>query len=188
MATSFRDLRTTAAGVAFILAGCGGPAEEPLLASSDLERIVLAADEAPPGMAHDESEVGADVADSPMITSRADEALELAGFVDGRDSFFSGDGFLLSWAVLFETVAQAEVAFDLYAAEFADPDAYGFDAAPGSGPGDEGMCDQGFVPVTGADESICLWRLGNAVMIAGGAMTPDEIRAIADEMIADTRP
>jgi len=188
MASSFRDLRSTAASIAFVLAGCGGPAEERLIESADLERIVLGADEAPPGMTFDEWEVGADVADSPMITSRAAEALELAGFVDGLDGFFSGDGFLLSWAVLFETVAQAEVAFDLYAAEFADPDAYGFDAAPGSGLGDEGMCDQGFVSVTGAEESICLWRLGNAVMIAGGAVTPDEIREIADEMIVDARP
>jgi hypothetical protein len=187
MAASTLNIRS-AAGVALILAACGGPADEPLIESADLERIVLSADEAPPGMAHDETEVGADAADSPMITTRADDALELAGFVDGRDSLFSGDGFLLSWAIVLESVEHAEAAFDLYAAEFADPDAYGFDAAPGSGPGDEGVCDQGFVAVTGADESICLWRLGNAVMIAGGAMAPDEIRAIADEMIANARP
>jgi hypothetical protein len=187
MGASIPDLRSTAAGVALILAACGGPADEPLIESADLERIVLTADDAPPGMAHDEMEVGTDAADSIMITSRADQALELAGFVDGRDSFFSGDGFLLSWATVFETVEHAEAAFDLYAAEFGDPEAYGFDAAPGSGPGDEGMCDQGFVAATGAEESICLWRLGNAVMAAGGAMTPDEIRAIADEMIARAR-
>lgn len=50
------------------------------------------------------------------------------------------------------------------------------------------MCDRGLVPATGADESICLWRLGNAVMAAGGAMTEQEIRTIADAMIAAARP
>jgi hypothetical protein len=188
MAMSVRAVRSTAAGAALVMAACGGPAEEPLIESADLERIVLSADEAPPGMAHDETEVGADAADSVMITARAEEARQLAGFVDGRDSFFSGEGFLLSWAIVLESVEQADAAFDLYAAEFADPEAYGFDAAPGSGPGDEGMCDHGLVPATGAEESICLWRLGNAVMSAGGAMTPEEIRAIADEMIANARP
>ena len=180
MATSFRDLRTTAVGVAIILAGCGAPAGDRPLTSLDLDRVVLAADEAPSGMAHDETEAGPDAADSIMVTARAEEARQLDGFVDGRASFFSGDGFLLSWAAVFETVAQAEDAFDLYAAEFSDPEAYGLDSTPGSGPGDEGMCDQGLVPATGAEESICLWRLGNAVMI--------EIRAIAEEMIASARP
>jgi hypothetical protein len=188
MPTNLSVVRATALGVALVVGGCGGPAAQPLIDSADLERIVLSADEAPPGMTHDETEIGADAADTPMLTARADDALELAGFVDGRANLFSGDGFLLSSAIVLESVEDADAAFDLYAAEFADPEAYGFDATPGSGPGDEGVCDQGFVEATRADESICLWRLGNAVMIAGGAMTPDEIRAIADEMIANARP
>src|SRR5687767_3971620 len=99
------------------------------LGISDVRRIVIAQDAAPPGLSHDHSEEGSGVLVRPII-SRTGSDLESVrtqpGFVTGRYSEFSGEaGALLSWAALFDIVANAERSFELYLGELRSDEGYG---------------------------------------------------------------
>lgn len=153
-------------------------------ASSDLAEIVISPTAPPEGMGFDEAVEGRAVLTHVVISGRASEFLALPGFRDGRVTKFSGlSGALLSLGLSFDTPHDAATAFDLFLDELQSKEGYGFGPGPDADLGDEGTCDEGANPgVDGLQESICLWRNGPLVLIAGGPIDPEHLRPIAEAM------
>lgn len=172
------SLTTLAAALA--LAGCGsiGGGEVP-----DAGEIVLAADDAPPGMAFNWTSEGDAALTEVVISGRHEEFLALAGFVDGHVRRFSGDaGALLSLALVFEDASHAKEAFRLFLDELESEDGYGLANGVAADWGDEGTCATGPVPVPIGEETICVWRNGRVFMALGAAMDPDRFEDIGAGM------
>ena len=112
--------------------------------------------------------------------------MALDGFTTGRYTEFSSEsGVLLSLGPLFDTVDNAERAVDLYLDELQSEEGYGFGSGLEAGLGDEGTCDEGDNPALGGlHESICIWRSGNLVLIAGGTLESDDLHSVAEGMDA----
>ena len=139
--------------------------------SANLAGIVIGQSDPPEGMSHDTTVEGADALTQVVISGRDAEFLALPGFRDGRSNSFSGEsGALLSIALAFDTPDDAAGALDLFLDELQSDDGYGFGAASGdAGLGDEGTCQEGANPaLDDLQESICIWRHGDAVLIVGG--------------------
>jgi hypothetical protein len=155
-------------------------------ASIDLASIIVAPEAAPPGMDHDESGAGRDALTMLIISGREAEFAALAGFVDARWTTFSGDtGALLSLAMAFDDSLTGDVAYHRFVGELSDADGYGFGSLDLAALGFEGVCDTGANPaLDGLIETICIWRSGPFVLIAGGPMPPAALEAIAADMDA----
>jgi hypothetical protein len=194
-------LRNAPVALVLLLAACAGnvavetPSELPTAAatasptsgpggSPDLAEIVISPSDPPAGMGHDETVERRSVLTSVVISGRASEFLGLPGFRDGRVTKFSGEsGALLSLGLSFETPQDAAYAFDLFLDELQSEEGYGFGSGPDANLGDEGTCDEGANPaLDGLQESICLWRNGSLVLIAGGPIDPEHLRPFAEAM------
>ena len=145
--------------------------------------IILAPDSPPPGMSHDGTTAGADALGRPIISRASTDAdRSQPGFVDGRYSEFSNDSSgLLSWAVLFGTVEDAERAYEFYLAEVESEAGYGLGPSAEAGLGDQGICGV----AEASDPSsfqVCLWRTAGLVLAVGtyGPVDATVVRAIAD--------
>jgi hypothetical protein len=162
------------------------PTPSATVSAGDLIDIVLAPDSPPAGMRHDETVAG-EVALARPIESRASTPADRAqpGFVDGRYAEFSNsEAGLLSWAVLYETVADAERGFALYRNEVESEAGYGVEPGAPADLGDEGFC--GAADAAADATKVCLWRAGTVVMAVGtfGLIDEAAVRAIAEGMDA----
>jgi hypothetical protein len=190
-------MRVAPVALTVLLAGCAAesPSEQPSAAATlwpnstpgssyDLAEIVISPSDPPAGMSHDETGEGDSVLTSAVISGRAAEFLALPGFHDGRLTRFSGkSGALLSLGLAFETPQNAAVAYDLFLDELQSEVGYGFGPGHDAGLGDEGTCDEGTNrALDGLQESICLWREGALVLIAGGPIEPGRLYKFAEAM------
>ena len=160
----------------------GSPPAAPALDPAD---IVLAPAAAPPGTSNDSVVEGPPVLTRVVISGREAEFLALDGFAAGRYTQFSGDGgLLLSLGLVFDTVGDAERAFDLYLDELQSDEGYGVGTGGvDAGLGDEGTCADFDNPALGGlHENACLWRQGTLVLLSGGTLEPDAIHSIAEGM------
>lgn len=163
-------MKRVAWGLVLSLTGCGtlGGAEVP-----PAGEIVLAAEDAPPGLAFNGTAEGPAALTEVVISGRDAEFLSLPGFVDGHVRRFSGEGgAVLSLALVFDDSSHASEAFLLFIDELQSDDGYGLDDGHAVDWGDEGTCASGPVPVPIGEETICVWRTGSVVMALGGAMDP----------------
>ncbi len=165
----------------------GGPAEPRIVSASELPDIVLAAEGAPEGMGYDGTYLGLDTLMRPIISvggTALDAYRDQPGFVAGRYTEFSNEqAGVLSWAALFETVADAEVALDVYVTEVESVDGYGLTSRAEVELGDEGaFYSDGNDPEFNAQ--VYLWRVGNLVMAAAtyGDFDADQLGQIAQGM------
>jgi hypothetical protein len=175
--------------------GIGNPAATPTpsptpsvtVSAGALIDIVLAPDSPPPGLSHDQTVAGRDALGRPIISrATTDAERSQPGFVDGRYSEFSNDssGFL-SWAILFETVGDAERSYDFYLSEVQSEAGYGLGPSPEAGLGDEGICGIED-PSDPSSTQVCLWRSGGLVLAVGtyGPIDETTVRDIAEGMQA----
>jgi hypothetical protein len=174
--------------VAVLLPACGaGPTVAP---EPDLSVIVLDANSAPEGTSQDESgEELTAVVQRVVISGRESQFLELPGLSAGRYSQFSGDaGLFLSLGVQFDSVENADRAFDLFLDELESPEGYGLDSRTSEDVGEEGKCTEGPNPdLGGIQERICLWRTGPVILVAGGTLTWSDTHDIAHGMDSRAR-
>ena len=150
-----------------------------------LAAIIIDADSAPEGTSLDETgDTIAAVVDRVVITGRESEFLGLPGLSAGRYRQFSGDGGLfLSLGVHFETVEDADHAFDLFLDELESQAGYGLDSSTAEEIGDEGKCTEGPNPDLGdIHERICLWRTGQVILVAGGTLPWADLYDLAHGM------
>jgi len=151
----------------------------------DLSVIVLDADSAPDGTSLDAThETTAAVVNRVVISGREAQFIELPGLSAGRHSEFSGDGgLLLSLGVRFDSVENADHAFDLFLNELESEEGYGLDSRTSEKIGDEGKCTEGpNRDLGGIHERICLWRTGQMILVAGGTLAWDDLYDIAHGM------
>jgi len=161
----------------------------PAALALDLADIVLAPEAAPSGTGYDYMGEGAPVLTRVVISGRDSEFLKLDGFTAGRYTAFSGgSGILLSLGLLFDTVGNAERAFDLYLDELQSDKGYGVGGGGvEAGLGDQGTCAEFDNPSLGdLHEYACLWRHGPLVLVAGGTLELDAVDSIAAGMDART--
>jgi hypothetical protein len=172
--------------------GIGGPR---LIGAEELPIIVANASNTPGVWDQTLDQGGEETLNAPM---RSGAVVELQGFVDGRTTEMCGTndagdpiGCILAWTVLFETVEEAETAYDFYAAEFEAPDGWNVPPVARSEPaglGDEAVLYTNAVdPGTGFTMSgVYPWREENLVMGAVGVADMDVagLRLIADAMQA----
>jgi hypothetical protein len=171
----------------------GGPEQTPTpsprtFSAEDLPRIVASEDDPPNGMSYARSESGAIALvvelrpGGPSIDQRA--------FVDALANYFDatdvadGYGGYVSWSALFETEADAEVAYDFIVTEHESPD--GWDLQPDAtspGLGDESVSYTGPAYDWTASRVI-LWRVDNLVLAAVGVENYDAalVQSVADAM------
>ena len=172
--------------------GIGDPQ---LIGADELPGIVASASNTPGTWDQTLDEGGEAALNTPM---RSGAVVELEGFVDGRTTEMCGTndagesiGCVLAWTALFETVGEAETAYDFYVAEFEAPNGWNVPRAARSAPaglGDEAVLYTNAVdPGTGFTMSgVYLWREENLLMGAVGVADMDlaAIRVIADAMQA----
>ncbi len=160
------------------------PVASPSAAAIELASVVIGPDEAPAGLSHDETVIGPETLTSVIISGRDEEFRALQGFLDGRAEYFSTETeVLLSMALAFDSDFAADIAMHRYQNELRDDVGYGFGAGESTPFAFEGVCDTGPNPAfDGLEESICIWRNGELVLIDGGTLSMTEIRALAEEM------
>jgi hypothetical protein len=144
----------------------------------DLAAIVLPPDEPPDGTTLSDEGGGRPVLQQlPLFPDTADQLQATPGFVDGRWSRFAGTasdfeasrGFVLTWAVEFALEANANKAASILLNELQSEDRYGWGIGEDAGLGDEGTCLDGRNPqMGGLQETICVWRRAQLVMVVGG--------------------
>jgi len=162
------------------------PEPTPMPRAVDLVAIVVAKGAPPSGLVHDNTVEGPTALVRLVVSRRASQFSALDGFTAGRYSEFSGErGVLLSLGLLFDTVDNAERAFDLYLDELLSDEGYGAGSGIEAGLGGEGTCAEFDNPALGGlHENACIWRNGNLVLAAGGTLAPEEIHSIAEGMDA----
>jgi len=150
----------------------------PIVAPLDLTAIVIPPGSPPSGMTlSDEGGGPATLEQLPLFPDTGADLLAASGFVDGRWSRFAGSAedfaasrnFILTWVVQYASPSNAEDAFSILLNELESDDHYGWGIREDAGLGDEGTCLEGDNPqLGGLHETICLWRHGPLVLIAGG--------------------
>lgn len=162
------------------------PTVFPSTSTVALDAIMPMNEAAQLGLNHDYTEVGDSALTFVVQSGREADFEALAGFIDGQLAGFSGGaGALLAAALAFDTAAQAQTGLDLFVDELRSPESYDLGAAEPTQLGDEGVCGSGPNPhLDGLVESICVWRNGTVVLIAGGPMAMTEIRMVAAAMDA----
>lgn len=164
-----------------------------VIAASELPEIVMNADEAPPGMNLDGIYTqGNEVLLRPLLSVEGTDTsryTDQPGFLAGRYTEFSDDrAGVLSWAALFDSVADAERALALYVEEVQSADGYGLTSRIDASLGDDGaFYSDGSDPEFNAQ--VYLWRAGNLVLVAAtyGDFDADELGRLADGMDARAR-
>ena len=181
-----------------LLVGRTDVGDSRIVRADELPGIVANAANTPGTWEQTLDEGGAAALQSPM---RSGTTADLEGFVDGRTIEMCGDeadgdpgGCLLAWVALFETVDDAQAAFDFYEAEFESPDGWGFDpvARAASDLGDEAVL---YTYVVDPREDrlqingFHFWRQGSLLLAAVGVaeMDVDALQVIAEAMEARAR-
>jgi len=130
----------------------------------------------------------------PLFPDTAADLLSARGFVDGRWSRFAGSleafeaskGFILTWVTRYASPEDAMEAFAILLNELTSDDHYGWDGED-VGLGDEDTCAEGNnAQMGGLHETICVWRHGPLVMVAGGG-SENETPIQADAEAMDAR-
>lgn len=177
--------------LAVLLAACSAAPSPTPSPEVDLAGIVLDANSAPEGTSQDETgETQAEVVDRVVVSGRESQFLELAGWSESRYSQFSGEGGLfMSLGVQFDSVANAEHAFDLFLDELESEEGYGLDSRHHPEQiGDEGRCTEGAnQDLGGIHERICLWRTGKMILVAGGTLAWADLFRLAHGMESRAR-
>jgi hypothetical protein len=164
--------------LALTLAGCSAGTEEDLAKQADLLAVVISPDAPPTGMTLSDDGGGREALEQlPLSPETAAQLQATRGFVDGRWSRFAGSesdfqdsrGFVLTWVVAFASVASAKRAASILLNELQSDDHYGWGIGNEAGLGDEGTCLDGKNPqMGGLQETICVWRRAQLVMVVGG--------------------
>jgi hypothetical protein len=179
-------------------AGGPGPTPSPVSSSqptagrfsaTDLPSIIVTAANAPEGLAVDANEFGEAALLVPLQEGGA--PIDQAAFVDARMTNINSTetGGYVSWAALFDTAADAEVAFDYIVDEHGSA---GWGMARSSvdpGLGDESASFTGAAYNIFPTNETYLWRVDNLVLAAVGVGDYDaeQVRSIADLMDSRTQ-
>ena len=148
-----------------------------------LGAVLVKEETAPRGLKQDYRERGAPALTRVVISGRGAEFLALPGFLAGEFAGFSGErGVLLSLGLAFDTEANTRTAYQLYVDELESAAGYGFSTRPAA-LGDEAVCGEGGNPgLGGLQESICIWRDRDLVLIIGGTLSPKATMSAAEGM------
>jgi hypothetical protein len=158
----------------------GSPTLQPSIAPSplDLASVVIPPHEPPRGMTMSDEGGGRPVLQQlPLFPETASQLEATPGFVEGRWSRFAGSasdfeasrGFILTWVVEYDSEANARSALAILLTELQSDDHYGWGIGEDAGLGDEGTCLDGKNPqMGGLQETICVWRRAQLVMVVGG--------------------
>jgi hypothetical protein len=169
-----------------ILSDGGGIGTPRAITADDLPAIVLPPEDAPQGMQHDNTYDDERVLLRPIISvtgTDAIEYLEQTGYVAGRYTEFSDEtAGLLSWAVLFDTVENAQRSLNVYIGEVESEAGYALGNRAELTFGDEGGFWDDDDPEN--DVQVILWRSGTLVMAAAtyGDFDAGQLRSIAAAM------
>jgi hypothetical protein len=149
--------------------------------------IVVSPDTAPEGLVRDDVGGGLETLSYPLLSDRSRALVETDAepqFVDGGYATFSGAaGALLSVAMEFASVEAAEAMLEILAGELESADGYGLPPGTPLPLGDGGLRYEGDVAaLDGLHEIIFVWRRGRIVLVAGGPMTPEQTKAVAEAM------
>ena len=155
----------------------------------DLTVLAYGPEDAPPGMAHDETITGRDAL-TLVVVSGDGKFESLDGFVDGRASLFSGEaGALLTAALAFEDAISADFASHHYQGELTRPDGYGFTDIERNTVAFESMCGTGPHPhFEDLIENICIWHTGPITFLVGGPIPMADVLAIAEDLAERAGP
>jgi hypothetical protein len=183
-----------------VLAACGevepsnsvSPSRSLAPISLAVGSLVIPPEEPPDGMTlSDEGEGRVVLHQLPLFPDTAGKLQATPGFVDGSWSRFAGSasdfeaskGFILTWVAEFDSETDASGGFSILLNELQSDDHYGWGIGEDAGLGDEGTCLDGENPqLGGLQETICVWRRGQLVMVVGGGSeneTPIEVEAAA---------
>jgi hypothetical protein len=163
--------------------GLGGPPDR-VFTRADLPDIVVTADNNPDDLIVDATDSGATALVTPMAPGGA--SVDQTAFVDAlMTNINSTDtGGYVSWAVLFETNADGEAAFDFFVDEHGQA-GWGMQRSTSDpGLGDESASFTGAAYDIFERNRVYLWRVDNLVLAAVGVgdFDEDQVRAIADLM------
>jgi hypothetical protein len=163
--------------------GLGGPPDR-VLTTGDLPRIILTEENAPDGLTVDATDDGAPALVTPLRAGGP--VLDQSAFVDALITNLNSTatGGYVSYAALFETDADAEVAFDYLVAEHTDA-GWGMQRSTvDPGLGDESATFTGAAYDIFERNEVHLWRVDNLVLAAVGVgdFDADQVRSIAELM------
>jgi hypothetical protein len=175
----------------FVGGNVGGPSPTPTprtFSAEDLSRIVASEDDPPNGMSFARSNSGPVAL---VVELRpGGPAIDQSAFVDALVNYFDasdqadGYGGYVSWSALFETEADAEVAYDFIVTEHESEEGWGMARDPDDpGLGDESVSYTGAAYDWTASHTI-LWRVDNLLLAAVGVENYDAalVRSVADAM------
>jgi hypothetical protein len=180
----------------------GQPAEPPrAYTTEDLAPIVVWEDTKPASWTLDELVTNAGAALTlpvrTMTPAQFEDLAALRGYLGGRYTNFSGpDTVFTSWAVVFETAADADRSLPVFANEMAASDGWGLGPGEPVDLGAEGLVFTGETrSLMGAPSGdpvpmrLYLWRRGNMLLALGGWFDYDaeELRRVAEAMDARAR-
>ena len=171
----------------------GGP---PTIGADDLPAIIANASNTPGTWDQTLDQSGESTLAVPM---RSTTVVQLDGVVDGHTTEMCGTdapggptNCILAWVGLFETVEQAEAAYDFYVAEFESVD--GWNIPPGSGSEPTNLGDEAILYESVQDPAengpmltgLYFWRHDNLLLATVGVadMEIDALRKIAEAMDA----
>ena len=173
--------------------GDSGPSPSPTpraIVPGDLPNIVLTAVNAPDGFTVDSTDMGANALVVPLRPGGpiVDDTAFVDALITNLNSTETGG--YVSWAALFETAADAEVAFDYFVNEHGSPDGWGMEAsAVDPGLGDESATFTGAAYDIFETNITHLWRVGNLVLaavavgdVAVGEANSDQLLTLAEIM------
>jgi hypothetical protein len=158
----------------------GSPTLQPSIAPSplDVAAVVIPPDDPPEGMTLSDEGGGRPVLQQlPLSPDTASQLEATPGFVEGRWSRFAGSasdfeasrGFILTWVVEYASEETARTAISILLDELQAEDHYDWGVGEDAGLGDEGTCLDGENPqMGGLQETICVWRRAQLVMVVGG--------------------
>ena len=163
--------------------GIGGPPTR-VLTADDLPTIVLTSENAPEGFTVDSTDSGDEALVAPLRPGGP--FIDQSAFVDALMTNLNSTetGGFVSWAALFETPADAEVAFDYLAAEHGEA-GWGMLRSPADpGLGDESATFTGPAYDIFDRNEVHLWRVGNLVLAAVGVgdFNSDQLGSMAELM------
>jgi len=183
----------------------GIPAASPrLLSAEDLQAIVVTEANVPPGLTVHRTLTGMEALGASETAPE-----DSPGFVDAILTDFDEDddtenGRYGTFAAVFETVADAERAYDAAVVNHESPDGWGLTTDPGLGyllhigeydyNPDPGLGDEGVYYIAGSaysdpEQAIYLWRVDNVLLHAVAIDMvywddPEQLRSIAEDMDA----
>jgi len=173
--------------------GNSGPSPSPtprLITSADLRDIVLTEVNAPDAYTVDSTDYGAAALVVPLHAGGP--LIDQTAFVDALMTNLNSTetGGYVSWTALFETSADAEVAFDYLVTEHGSADGWGMEASTvDPGLGDESVTFSGAAYDIFKTNIVHLWRVNNLVLaavavgdVAVGDANADRLLAFAELM------